>query len=81
METRYKNYQDLAMSIGQEISDVIFPSHISASRYWMGGMRVLNMDDEEGDEQSEEGIGTTGLRGNHPYHPPQSKKVKIRVTV
>lgn len=66
------------MSIGQEISDVIFPSHLPPSRYWIEGMRVLNIDDDQGDEGSEEGLGTTGLRGRHPYYPPEPKKVSKR---
>ena len=81
-----KNFQDLAMSIGQEISDTIFPSHIPSSRYWIEGMKVLNIDDIEGDEGLEQSNGTTGLRGNQPYYPPKPKKVskrkpKIRATV
>lgn len=81
-----KNYQDLAMSIGQQISDTIFSSHIPSSRYWIEGMRVLNIDDDEGDEGPEQSEGTTGLRGNRPYYPPKPVKVpkrkpKIRATV
>lgn len=81
-----KNYQDLAMSIGQEISDVIFPSHIPPSKYWLEGMKVLNVDDDEEDEGVEQGDGTTGLKGKQPYYPPKPKKAsqkkpKIKATV